>query len=110
MKWSLSLISSWALDAEGRVRQGCYRSTPSGEEAKGAEEERREVTGRVFSTPLVLKGRTPQSSHLPWAGVGGGRGGWQGRPFLSKTLLGTMADIAMASATSYTLYSPSPQP
>ena len=59
----------------------------------------------VFSTLLVLKGRTPQSSHLPW-----GWRGWQGRPFLSNTLLGTMADIPMASATNYTLYSPSPQP
>ena len=71
MRWSLSLISSWALGAEGRVRQACYRSTPSGEEAKGAEEERREVTGRVFSTPLVMKGRT-QSSHVLLAG-----GGWR---------------------------------
>lgn len=78
MRWSLSLISSWALDAEVRVRQGCYRSTPSGEEAKGAEEERREVTGRVFSRPLVLKRRT-QRSHLPW-GAGGKEGHLSPRP------------------------------
>lgn len=65
------MIGSWALDAEVRVRQGCYRSTPSGEEAKGTVEGRRELTGRVFSTTLVLRERTPPSSHLPWGWRGG---------------------------------------
>ena len=68
------MISSWALDAEVRVRQGCYRSTPSGEEAKGTVEGRREVTGRVFSTLLVLR-ELLRVLICPGDGAGGWGGG-----------------------------------
>lgn len=78
-------------------RQGCYRSTPSGEEAKGL----RKKEGGDREGFLQAAGVERENSEFS-STLGRGR---QGRPSLSKTLLGTMADIPMASATNYTLYS-----